>query len=136
MADVPLMQLRSTWRSLFFLGDRVEMVRPAFYGARGESMSYEEVIGVDVKPGRRSATMTIESRDGRVFEVSGLNKKRAEEGRKLLNRLTIVAQQRSYPAAPTEANRADELRKLTALRDNGLLSNEQFQAQKNELLGP
>jgi Short C-terminal domain len=136
VADVPLMQLRSTWRSLFFLGDRVEMVRPAFYGARGESISYEDVIGVDVRRGNLFATMTIESRDGRIFEVSGLNKKRAEEGRKLLNRLTIVAQQRSFPTAPTEAKRADELRKLTALRDNGLLSNEQFQAQKNELLGP
>jgi Short C-terminal domain len=130
------MQLRSTWRSLFFLGDRVEMVRPAFYGARGESMSYDEVIGVEVTPGRRFATMTIESRDGRVFEVSRLNKKRAEEARKLLNRLTIVAQQRSVPPAPADASRADELRELIALRDTGVLSDEQFQAQKNELLGP
>jgi hypothetical protein len=136
VSDVPVMQLRSAWRSLFFLSDRVEMLRPAFYGARGESIPYEDVIGVDVKAGRLFATMTIESREGRVFEVSGLNKKRAEEGRKLLNRLTIVAQQRSFPAAPTETDRADELRRLTALRDDGLLSSEQFEAQKNELLGP
>ncbi|MEA2510277.1 MAG: hypothetical protein QOG21_2359 [Actinomycetota bacterium] len=136
MSDVPLMQLRSAWRSLFILGDRIEMIRPAFYGARGESISYEEVIGVDVKRGRLFATMTIESRDGRVIEVSGLNMQKAEEGKKLLNRLTIVAQQRSFPVAPKERDTADELRKLAALRDGGLLSDEQFQARKSQLLEP
>jgi Short C-terminal domain len=130
------MQLRSAWRSLFILSDRIELIRPAFYGARAESISHEQVIGVDVTAGRLFSTMTIHSRDGSAIEVSGLNKKRAEEGRKLLNRLTIVAQQRSFPVAPTEPDTADELRRLKALRDNGLLSDEQFQAQKNELLGP
>jgi hypothetical protein len=80
--------------------------------------------------------MTIEGRDGRVIEVSGLNMQKAEEGKKLLNRLTIVAQQRSFPVAPKERDTADELRKVAALRDDGLLSDEQFQARKNQLLEP
>lgn len=130
------MQLRSSFQSLFILRDRIEKISPAFYGARAEAISYEDVIGVDVERGRLFATMRIESRDGRTIEVGGLNGRKAEEARKLLNRLTVVAQQRSYPVAPRQSDTEAEIEKLAALRDDGFLTPEEFEAQRNQLLEP
>jgi Short C-terminal domain/Domain of unknown function (DUF4429) len=46
-----------------------------------------------------------------------------------------IAQSRQQVAAPATASTADEIAKLAALRDRGVLTDEEFQQQKRKLLG-
>lgn len=46
-----------------------------------------------------------------------------------------AAQQAAAPAAPAEADYMEELQQLAKLRDSGILTNDEFEAKKRQLLG-
>lgn len=46
-----------------------------------------------------------------------------------------AAQQAAAPAAPAEADYMAELQQLAKLRDSGILTDEEFEAKKRQLLG-
>jgi hypothetical protein len=98
-------------------------------------LPYDRIAQVNLVRGVFSATLELVNKGGTDnLTVEGLNKGEAEEAKNL-----IEAKIRSELRAQSVAGRApqtvaDELRKLAELRDQGIITEVEFQAQKAKLL--
>jgi hypothetical protein len=143
--DRPLLELRGSvmrtneWRPnrVFVWPDRIEESDPGFLKTRSSSIRFEQLAQVGVKRGIVFTELTFESTGGHKIVVNGLKKDEAERARQLVEeRLALVRTQQTTPlVAPSQVDVADQIKKLADLRDAGILSDEEFQAKKTQLLG-
>lgn len=106
-----------------------------------ETLHFKNITGITVDSHLFGTTITIKSTGNDPIHVHGFWKKEAAEIKKLCSK-NIAAFTRQgrgdYPSS-SPGNRgsyslADELSKLKALLDQGVLSQEEFDAQKQKLL--
>ncbi len=75
-------------------------------------------------PGRRTARRTARRTSRRVAER---NQPEAPQA--------APTQAAPAPAAPAEADYTDELQKLSAMKDQGVITEQEFEAKKKQILG-
>jgi Short C-terminal domain/DNA helicase IV / RNA helicase N terminal len=146
--DAPVMEIKGTRvgtsefrpnRVLVFR-DRIEEIDPGFLKTRTKAIRYEQLAQISVQSGVLWTHLTFESTGGHSIVANGLKKPKAEEIRALVERLSAEARQQSRTviAAPlaeqAKPDMADQLRKIAALRDDGILTDEEFDAKKKQLL--
>jgi hypothetical protein len=104
------------------------------------TISYQQVSEVSLSRGLVWSDISIESTGGKSIALEGVPKSDAERVKALLDD-ALAASKGGLSGAPTAAgltpapDLADQLRKLAKLRDQGILTDEEFAAQKDKLLG-
>lgn len=100
------------------------------------AFSWGETITATVSPGSGGSIVELISEPKLKANVVDMGRgKRALTA--VVNALTAVltGETQSEPPAAAPASAADEIRKLAALRDEGILTEEEFTAKKKQLLG-
>ena len=118
----------------------------AFTGLRGnkddfETLPLSAVVGVSVKKGADGHIVSVSTAAGDIdFCVSRQNA--AGFRTAILNQLQVrentpqrVVIEGAAPAQVASVDYADQLKKLADLRDSGILTEEEFQAKKTDILG-
>lgn len=95
-----------------------------------ESLHFANITGVTVDKHLFGATITIKSKGNDPIRVSGLWKKDASQIQKLCTE--HISERSSQSSRP--ASVADELLKLKELLDGGVLTEAEFEVQKNKIL--
>jgi hypothetical protein len=104
-------------------------------GDKGEQAFAEEVpifATHGYEPGMQSAEGS-HLHAGRLLLTGGLSVFAGRKGIRSKGKLTVTFQRRAVSAGP-QTDLADQLTKLAALRDQGILTEEEFQAKKTQLL--
>jgi Protein of unknown function (DUF2510)/Short C-terminal domain len=123
--------------------DRIEEYRHHAIRKKGtDSIHWARVAQVTIHKGLRWSDLRVESNGGHVISIDGMRKQEAERVKVLLDEAVIKALTPAaapQPAAvPVERaavpDLADQLRKLAGLRDDGILSDAEFETQKARLL--
>jgi hypothetical protein len=121
--------------------DRVEEYEyHALRHKQTRAISYQQVSEVRLARGLVWSTIAIESTGGRSVAMEGIPKADAERVKGLLDNAVLTARGGGFAVAPPSApppptiDVADQLRKLAELRDQGILTDEEFAAQKAKLL--
>ena len=129
--------------TLRIFGDRVETEQRKGFKRQTNTIPYDQAAQVVISKGMLMwATLGIESAGGHSISVPGIAKDQAPEIKKFIEgciqsyrqqlmtgRPGSIASQESAPQSV-----ADELKKLADLRVAGILSDEEFNAQKAKLL--
>jgi hypothetical protein len=117
--------------------NRVEERDPGLLKERTQTIHFTQVAQVSVKRGVVWSEVKVESTGGHEIVAKGLSKDEADAAKKLLDQL--IHESRTQPvvvaaAPPAAPDIPEQIRKLGELRDAGILSNEEFEAKKAELL--
>ena len=105
-----------------------------------KSVNYAQVAQVVINRGLRWTTLSVESAGGHRITILGLNKSRAQEIKQMLDQkvhtVKVGIHVAAVPTAPSNQadSVVDQLTKLADLRDRGVLSEDEFVAQKAKLL--
>jgi hypothetical protein len=94
------------------------------------AMSYQQVSEVTLSRGLVWSDIAVESTGGRTVRIDGVPKDDAERVKKLIDDAVLAARGGGH-AVP---DLADQLTKLAALRDQGILTEAEFARQKAKLL--
>jgi hypothetical protein len=120
--------------------DRIEECeRHAVRRTDTQAISLLQVSEVSLSRGLVWADLSVGSTGGRSFKMVGIPKADADRVKKLVDDAvsafrTGVAST-STPTDPTRIDVADQLRKLADLHREGVLTDDEFEAQKSRLLG-
>jgi Short C-terminal domain len=118
--------------------DHVECATPGMLGSGGtDSIRYEQIAHVVVNRGVRWATLGVQTTGSGGFAVGGLKKDEAEAAKRLIDE-RVAAARAPAPVVVTQAaapGLAEQIAQLAALRDSGVLSEEEFAASKARLIG-
>ena len=122
--------------------DRVEEYEHhALKHKQTRAISFQQVSEVKLARGLVWSNIAIESTGGKFVAMEGFPKADAERVKKLLDDGVLAAKGGGVAFAPQYAppaptiDVADQLRKLADLRDQRVLTEEEFAAQKAKLLG-
>lgn len=104
----------------------------------GAELAFGALGALGAKGSQDRTTVVVRTKDGQrayyeVFRVSPAHV--AGKLSPILSAAGVPLHDEAAPAAAQGASTADELRKLAQLRDEGILSPEEFEAQKAKLLG-
>lgn len=114
-------------------------------GSQFDDIPYSKNTSVQQSSGVMLASMVVHA-SGMKAEISQLNKDKAKiAGR--VRRFRTGTQTQQQPTQPedqpaaaqpvqSEPDVTEQIRKLAELRDEGLLTDEEFAAEKKDLLGP
>jgi hypothetical protein len=119
--------------------DRVEEYKHhAVLKKHTDSIHFAQVAKVSIARGLRWTDITVESTGGHEIRLAGVPKKEAERVKTLIDEKVhsakIGAAVIRTPAAAEAADLGSKIRELAALRDEGLLTDDEFAAQKAKLL--
>ena len=118
--------------------DRIEEYEHHAIRKKGtQAISFQQVSEVSVSRGLVWSTISVESTGGKSITMIGIPKADAERVKKMIDD-AVFASKRGPAVAPAPAaapDLADQLRKLADLRDQGILTEDEFLAQKIKLLG-
>jgi hypothetical protein len=106
-------------------------------GGGTDSIRYEQIAHVLASRGLRWATLGVQTTGGGGFEVGGLKKDEVAAAKALIDERMAAARQPAHVTAvqATSTTLADQFAQLSALRDSGALTDEEFAASKAQLLG-
>ncbi|HJU85764.1 MAG TPA: SHOCT domain-containing protein [Gemmatimonadota bacterium] len=145
----PLMVVRgSMWATsewspnrILIFHDRVEEHDRGFLKRSAQTLRYDQIAQVSVRSGMMYSELRIESTGGKEWVVNGLRRTRAMDAKQLIERKIeeFHAQRNPAPRSPSAGvagpeDFADQIRKLAMLRDEGLLTDSEFEAKKKEIL--
>jgi hypothetical protein len=138
MSDAPLMELEESlvyglWpKRLRIFEDHIETQSFVLLRETTESRKYGWVDHVVISGERPFANLLIRSHWGKPILMRGLNKDAAERAKALIEERVARAKDRSLQPGkpPSSSGAADLVRKLTELRDAGVLSQEEFEIKK------
>jgi len=120
--------------------DRIEEYEHHVVLKKGtQAINFAQVAQVQVRRGLRWSNLRVESTGGHTITMVGMQKAECERVKTMVDdavhraknpQPVVIASQNAAPAIDV----ADQLTKLAALRDRGVLTEEEFQAQKAKLL--
>lgn len=115
---------------------RVVLVTAQIFGSKVEDLDYSKVTSVQYKTGLTMGEVTFLA-SGNSITVDKVQKANVQPFAEWVRDRIAMGGKPPTPAAPTAAadDPADQLRKLAALRDDGIISAEDFEAKKRQLLG-
>ncbi len=103
------------------------------------AVGYQQVSEVTLARGLVWSNLSIESSGGKSIFLEGVPKADADRVKQLIDdgvaRAKIGGGSGAGPSVPPQPDLADQLRKLAGLRDDGILTDDEFEAQKAKLLG-
>lgn len=115
--------------------DRIEEHDTGFLEKSMQTIRHEQVAQVSISRGIVFSELTIESTGGNSIVARGLSRGEAEEGKRLLDDCISRVRRAATPAPEKpEPDIMDQIRKLGELRDAGLITPQEFDAKKSELL--
>lgn len=116
--------------------DRVEEHEPHAVRKTGtQAISLQQIAQVSMARGIVWSEITVESTGGHIVKLIGVPNADGDRIKQLLDEAVLSVRATSGPPAASGAvDVADQLRKLADLRDQGILSEEEFTAQKARLL--
>jgi hypothetical protein len=116
--------------------DRIEEYEHHALRKKGtQTISFTQVAQVSIARGLIWTDISVESTGGHIITLIGMPKDDADRVKNLID--TAVADVRTPTAARVSVagpDVADQLRRLADLRDEGILTEEEFAAQKAKLL--
>ena len=116
--------------------DRVEEHKPGPLRQRNQGIRFNQVAQVSIRRGIPWATLTIESTGGHMISVGGLSRSDADRAKaEIQARLGGAVVDDEPDASVTSTSATDELARLAAMKEQGLLTDEEFAAAKKSLLG-
>ena len=149
----PMLRFRDTkpfrgYIGLFIFNVRVEWHEGTWrLKLSGEPMRMEEIREVRAEGKRANHKLVVEGKDGRVFEMGHLTAEQAQNAKDLVEQRIVVHAETPDLASLTGASAAGspadssspsglpgQIRQLAALRDEGILTEEQFEQKKQDLL--
>lgn len=105
------------------------------YGLKVEDFGLDKISSIQLETGILLADIKIMA-SGNVAKISNVDK---GEGRIFCDKVRAKLSEPKQPAAPVVVQQqidvADQLMKLAALKEQGILTQEEFDAQKKKLLG-
>ncbi len=109
-----------------------------------QAIRYAQVAQIKMSKGMVYAEIAVESTGGHVITMKGVPKKDGEKVKTMLDQRAEEARHGAVAGAPAQAapvqqapaaaSMADELIKLAKLRDDGILTEEEFAQQKANLM--
>lgn len=112
-----------------------------------ENLHFQNVVGVTVDKHLFGSTLIIKSSGNDPIKVNGLSKKKANKVREICSKYISENTQKGTTEAMADAiskavgdtkggqtSVADELKKLKELVDEGVISQEEFEAQKKKFM--
>jgi hypothetical protein len=153
----PMIKLRATkpfrgYIGILIFNDRVEFHEGTwFLKLKGDPIPMTEVKEVEIKHGRLTDKLTLEALDGRSMTIGNLDPQKAASAKALIEQRMAVYKDEDLVESPivppqlTDEENSDspsaaasdipgQIRQLAELRDAGIVSEEEFQAKKAELL--
>jgi hypothetical protein len=119
--------------------DRVEEYeKHAIRRKSTKAINYAQVAQVGIQKGMRWTAITVESTGGHLIKLIGVPKDKADRVKALLDSKVESAKASSrqfHEGVHPQVDLPDQIRKLGALRDQGLLTDTEFANQKAKLLG-
>ena len=121
--------------------DRIEEYEHHVVRKKGtQGINFTQVAQVRVSRGLMWSDLAVESTGGHLIQIVGMPKAESERVKSLLDDAIHRAKgpasaTSATPTAAAPIDVADQLGKLAALRDQGVLTEEEFQAQKAKVLG-
>jgi hypothetical protein len=115
--------------------DRVECTKPRLF-ARGstDTIRYEQIAQVIVHRGLAWNALAVETNGGGGFRIGGLKKHEAEQAKAAIDERVGRLRQQSGATASASPSLVEQLAQLSALRDSGALTEDEFAAAKKRLL--
>ena len=152
--NIPGGAIISSPNTVYATDKRLIIRNPTMLGMREnvEDIPYEKITSVKLEKGLFSSTVVIRSPGlsemSRVSQASGLiawgrgedgtidalPKQKAEQLVKIIKEQMDVAKKSSHVTSNQQISIADELSKIAKLRDQGILSEEEFLKMKQELI--
>jgi len=97
-------------------------------------LAYENIAQINISRGIFTADIRIINKGGNGnLVIKAINKKEAEKGKELIEQKW--AEKKSAERSQNINGLADEIRKLADLRDQKIITDEEFNATKKQLLG-
>jgi len=122
---------------LDILDDKVLLEKRKYLGiTRDEtSIGYHLISVIDIKGGLVWSTVVIETSGTASLSMFGLRRRGAREVKHLVDEKRVQARQ-SYevPASKDRSDITDQIEKLAGLKEKGIISPEEFDAKKSDLL--
>ena len=121
--------------TLFVTPKRLIIRNPSMMGIRENfwSINYDKISSVDLEKGMFSSTLKILA-SGYSGDIDAIGKEKAEAILAFIKEKMSQAQSSAPAAASPQLSIADELAKLAKLKEQGILSDAEFQQMKQELL--
>lgn len=120
-------------KRLLVFEDRVEMRDPGLFKTQTQEMRFDQIAQVSVKKRWVFADLVIESRGGGVIHIANLSRGDAARVRELIGgrlRGPVVTEEAREPAPDIP----EQIKKLAELKEQDILTIEEFEAKKRELL--
>jgi Bacterial PH domain/Short C-terminal domain len=138
---------KGTPATLFVTSQRLIFRNPSMMGMREHfsSINYDKISSLDIEKGIFSSTLKIRA-EGFAGDVDAIDKEKAEKImsyiEEKMNQATTSAVQSRTDTTPTttttsnpqSSSAADELTKLARLKEQGILSEAEFNQMKQEIL--
>jgi hypothetical protein len=118
--------------------DRIEEYEHHAIRKKGtQAISFQQVSEVSMSRGLVWSDVSVESTGGKSITMDGIPKGDADRVKKMIDDAVFASKRGpvSAPVAAAAPDLADQLRKLADLRDQGILTEDEFSAQKARLLG-
>ena len=130
--------------TFFVTSQRLIVRNPSIMGMREDfsSVNYDKISSLNVKKGFFSSTLKIMA-EGFAGDIDAIDKKKAEKimpyiEEKMNQATTSAVQSRTdtttITSNPQSSSAADELTKLARLKEQGILSEAEFNQMKQEIL--
>lgn len=113
---------------------RVVFFDKGVFGQRVEDFGYDKISSVQFSTGMATGSITIFA-SGNKAEIKSMSKEAAKHMGEYIRSKLSSGNGSTSPAAHAPVDVADQLGKLAALKEQGVLSEEEFAAQKAKLLG-
>ena len=136
---------KSTPATFFVTSQRLIVRDPSMMGMKEDfsSVNYDKISSVNVKKGFFSSTLKIMA-EGFAGDIDAIDKEKAEKimsyiEEKMNQATTSAVQSRTNTTTtitsnPQSSSAADELTKLARLKEQGILSEAEFNQMKQEIL--
>ena len=118
---------------------RLIFIRKGLIGGSVEDIPYDKMSSIQYDTGLIMGGISVFT-SGNKVEIEHIQKPRVRPFAERLRARVTAAQQNAAaptagPALESEPDPVEQLRKFAALRDEGIISDEEFEAKKKELLG-
>ena len=131
--------LTSTWNinnektKTVVTDERVLIVVPQRMSTEKRTITYDEITGVDIKTGRIQTKINIRTHSI-VWDIWIDERKKAEEALEYIREKKQEAKQQPTQSDDSQEDPTEQLKKIKELHDEGILSDEEFEEKKEELI--
>lgn len=141
MNDKPILELEESWvfgmlwpKRLRVFEDRLEVSGTELMRETIETVAFGEIEAIVIGGRGPSSSLLVRRRIGKPVLMRGVNKDAAHKAKTFAEERMFLASSTGGPDEPSNRRKTEALiRKLTEIRDAGLLSAEEFEDKRKKL---